>query len=450
MGPSLFPPELLGKDVRLRAVRLLDPLRQREEVTDVWLQEGRLRASEPAGIPAEIPTLDGSGWVLGPGLLDLYAHSGEMVGNGLSHSRETLASLAAAALAGGFAQVALLPAPPPGTGWFPVLDRPEHLNRYPRQPGDPRWLPLAALSVGGQGETPTPWGELAQAGAVGFAEVQPLRSLALLRRALEYLRLENKPLLLWAWDPSLAGQGSLYEGIWALRLGLKGIPASAETAALARLLEVIRTVPSPPPVHIMRLSQARSLEMIQQAQAEGLPLTASTSWMHLILSEEAVREHRYDPHLRLLPPLPSAADRAALVAGIRSGSLGIATDHHPYTYEEKTLPFADAPPGAMGLELALPLLWQHLVATGSLTPLQLWSALSLYPARCLNLDPPTLTPHSNWVLFDPAHPWTVSAATLHSRSHATPWLEKPLRGKVLYTHIEHACSQPTPALKLPS
>jgi dihydroorotase len=295
--------------------------------------------------------------------------------------------------------------------------------------------------VGGQGETPTPWGELAQAGAVGFAEVQPLRSLALLRRALEYLRLGKKPLLLWAWDPTLAGQGSLYEGIWALRLGLKGIPASAETAALARLLEMIRSVPSPPPVHIMRLSQARSLELIQQAQAEGLPVTASTTWMHLILSEEAVLEHRYDPHLRLLPPLPSAGDREALIAGIRSGSLGIATDHHPYTYEEKTLPFADAPPGAMGLELALPLLWHHLVETGSLTALQLWSALSLYPARCLNLDPPTLTPHSDWVLFDPTHPWTVSAATLHSRSPATPWLEKTLCGKVLHTHVEEIPSR---------
>jgi dihydroorotase len=90
----------------------------------------------------------------------------------------------------------------------------------------------------------------------------------------------------------------------------------------------------------------------------------------------------------------------------------------------------------MGLELALPLLWHHLVETGSLTALQLWSALSLYPARCLNLDPPTLTTQSDWVLFDPTHPWTVSVATLHSRSPATPWLEKTLCGKVLHTHVE--------------
>ncbi len=439
MGSTL-PADLSLINLCLQGVRLLDPGQQRDEVTDVWLQQGRLQAVEPAAIPGEIPRLDASGWVLGPGLIDLYAHSGEIANGELSSSRETLVSLATAALAGGFTQVGLLPTPLPGTAAFPVLDRPEQVGRYRRRPGDPRWLPWAALSLGGREEAPSPWGELACAGVLGFVVrvggSEPPRSLVLVRRALEYLRPWNKPLLVWAWDPTLAGSGSLYEGVWALRLGLKGIPTSAETAALARLLEVMRSVALPPPVHVMRLSQARSLELIQQAQAEGLPVTASTTWMHLILSEEAVLERSYDPNLRLLPPLPPAADREALIAGIRSGSLGIATDHAPYTYEEKTLPFAEAPPGAMGLELALPLLWQNLVETGSLTALQLWSALTLYPARCLGLEPPSLDPGGDWVLFDPAHTWTVSAATLRSHSQATPWMGKSLRGKVLHTHVE--------------
>lgn len=427
-------------DICLQGVRLLDPCRQRDGVADVWLRRGHLLLVEATAIPAKIPRLDAAGWVLGPGLIDLYTSSGELEDNGLSAGRETLTSLAAAARAGGFTQVGLLPTPLAGTAAFPVLDQPEQLGRYRRRPGDPRWLPWAALSLGGREEAPSPWGELACAGAIGFVArlggAESLRSLALVRQALEYLRPWNKPLLVWAWDPTLGGSGSLYEGVWALRLGLKGIPASAETAALARLLEVLRSVPSPPPVHVMRLSQARSLELIQQAQAEGLPVTASTTWMHLLLSEEAVFERGYDPNLRLLPPLPRAADREALIAGIRSGSLGIAVDHAPYTYEEKTLPFADAPPGAMGLELALPLLWQNLVETGALTALQLWSALSLYPARCLGLEPPSLEPGSDWVLFDPTHTWTVSAATLRSHSQATPWLGKTLRGRVLHTHVE--------------
>jgi dihydroorotase len=427
-------------DICLQGVRLLDPCRQRDGVADVWLRRGRLLLVEATAIPAKIPRLDAAGWVLGPGLIDLYTSSGELGNNGLSAGRETLTSLAAAARAGGFTQVGLLPTPLAGTAAFPVLDQPEQVGRYRRRRGDPRWLPWAALSLGGREEAPSPWGELARAGAIGFVTrlggAESLRSLALVRQALEYLRPWNKPLLVWAWDPTLAGSGSLYEGVWALRLGLKGIPASAETAALARLLEVLRSVPSPPPVHVMRLSQARSLELIQQAQAEGLPVTASTTWMHLLLSEEAVFESGYNPNLRLLPPLPHAADRKALIAGIRSGSLGIAVDHAPYTYEEKTLPFADAPPGAMGLELALPLLWQNLVETGALTALQLWSALSLYPARCLGLEPPSLEPGSDWVLFDPTHTWTVSAATLRSHSQATPWLGKTLRGRVLHTHVE--------------
>ncbi|MFS8910177.1 dihydroorotase [Synechococcus sp. H60.3] len=437
---STFPADLSLLNLCLRGVRLLDPWQQRDEVTDVWLQQGRLRATQPTGIPADIPRLDATGWVLGPGLIDLYAHSGEITNEELSPGRETLTSLGAAALAGGFTQVGLLPAPLPGTATFPVLNQPEQVGRYRRRPGDSRWLPWAALSLEDKGETANPWGELAQAGAIGFAtsfsSTSSAGSPVLLRRALEYLRPWNKPLLVWAWDPTLAGSGSLYEGVWALRLGLKGIPTSAETAALARLLEVMRSVASPAPVHVMRLSQARSLELVQRAQTEGLPVTASTTWMHLLLAEEAVLEHGYDPNLRLLPPLPHVADREALIAGIRSGSLGIATDHAPYTYEEKTLPFAEAPPGAIGLELALPLLWQNLVETGLLTALQLWSALSLYPARCLGLEPPCLDPGSDWVLFDPAHTWTVSAATLRSHSQATSWLGKTLRGKVLHTHVE--------------
>ncbi|MEN9203859.1 MAG: dihydroorotase [Thermostichus sp. DG_1_6_bins_120] len=420
----------------LQGVRLLDPWQGRDQRVDVWLEAGQIQAMgepgmrRPEGIPADLPTLDGSGWVLGPGLVDLYAHSGEPG----YESRETLASLAAAALAGGFTRVGILPTT------HPVLDSAEQLGRYPRQDGAPDWWPWAALTLGAKGKHPSEWGELAQAGAIGFTDEQPLRSLVLLRRALEYLHVWNKPLLLWPWDPQLAGSGSLYEGVWALRLGLKGIPADAETAALARILEVVRSVPSPAPVHIMRLSQARSLELIQQAQQEGLPVTASTTWMHLLLDEQAILEQDYNPNLHLLPPLPKASDRQALIHGIRSGSLAIATDHRPYTYEEKTLPFAEAPVGAIGLELALPLLWQNLVESGELTALQLWSALSLHPARCLGWEPVPLGSAADWVLadwvlFDPHLTWTVSASTLESKSLATPWLDKTIRGKVLHTQL---------------
>ncbi|MGQ9838656.1 MAG: dihydroorotase [Cyanobacteriota bacterium] len=447
---------LFSARVRLQGVRLLDPIQGQDQKADVWIEQGQIRgidvptapytygtptgrskqSPETSGIPADLPIVDGSSWVMGPGLVDLYAHSGEPG----HESRETLASLAAAALAGGFTHVGILPTT------APVLDSAEQLGRYACPAGAPHWLPWAALTLGAKGEQPSEWAELLQAGAIGLTEDQPLRSLALLRRALEYLRTGNKPLMLWPWDPSLAGSGSLYEGVWALRLGLKGIPASAETAALARILEVIRSESVETPVHFMRISQARSLQLIQEAQQEGLPVSASTTWMHLLLEEQAVFEQDYNPNLHLLPPLPTTSDRQALIDGIRAGCLAIATDHRPYTYEEKTVPFAEAPVGAIGLELALPLLWHNLVERGSLTALQLWTALSLYPSRCLGWDPVSSqpaqpTPMTDWVIFDPNSTWTVSASTLKSGSLATPWLGKTIQGKVLHTQV--GASKPT-------
>ncbi len=362
--------------------------------------------------------------MLGPGLVDLYSQCGEPG----FEERETLASLSAAAQQGGYTRVGLLPSTQP------AVDNPASLAFIQEQapPQGPRLLPWAALSVGCRGEQLTELAELAASRPLGFSDGQPLPDLALVRRVLEYLKPLGLPVMLWPLNRSLTGNGVVREGYWSLRFGLPGDPACSETAALAALLEVVAFTGAP--VHLMRLSTARSVDLVQAAKARGLPVTASVPWSHLLLSDEQLRS--YDPSLHTAPPLGSQQDRAALLAGLRSGALdAIAVDHTPLTYEEKTVPFAEAPPGMIGLELALPLLWQELVVVQGWHPLDLWRALSTGPARCLQQEPPRLAAGqaAEMTLFDPARSWKVEVATLKSLACNSPWLGQVITGQVLQT-----------------
>jgi dihydroorotase len=156
-----------------------------------------------------------------------------------------------------------------------------------------------------------------------------------------------------------------------------------------------------------------------------VPITASTTWLHLIADTTDLAT--YDPNFKLDPPLGRSDDRIALIEGIKTGVLDvIAIDHHPYTYEEKTVAFGEAPPGAIGLELGLPLLWQKLVVTGKLSAIELWTALSTNPAQCLHQSPP-----NQRILFDPQTTWIVTKSSLKSLSHNTAWLDREVIGKVI-------------------
>jgi dihydroorotase len=274
--------------------------------------------------------------------------------------------------------------------------------------------------------------ELAMANIVGFADGKPLNNMALIRRLLEYLKPLGQPIALWACDLGLAGNGVMREGQESIQFGLVGVPTIAETTALSALLECVETTGTP--VHLMRVSTARSVELIRLAKDRGVPVTASTPWMHLLLNSEAVGS--YDPNLRLNPPLGNPVDQEALINGLQAGILdAIAIDHTPYTYEEKTVAFAEAPAGAIGLELALPLLWQGLVETGRCSPLELWRSLSTHPAECLNQKPTSISPGQpvDLTLFDPHQAWIADRRSLQSLSSNTPWLEQPITGRVLKT-----------------
>ena len=470
------------KRTLLQQVRVLDPVSGTDRIADISIADRTIKAIE-AQIPApgseietdeetdeetNIETIDCRGLVLGPGLVDLYGHGGEPG----FEERETLASLMQAAAAGGFTRIAILP------DTKPPLDNPgslawlrSRLDRlqidFPNSTAPPQLYFWGALTKDIQGEQMTEFAELANSGIVGFADSLPLENLALLRRILEYLQPLKLPLAIWPKWSSLAGKSAVREGRASIRLGLPGAPASAETSALAAILEIARATGTP--VHIMRVSTARSLELIEEAKSRGLPVTASTTWMHLLLNTEDIdgqniqaqniqaqniqalsentpdsRESNfnfsfpipYDPSLRLDPPLGNPEDQTALIRGVREGIIdAIAIDHSPYLYEEKNVAFAEAPPGAIGLELALSLLWQNLVKNERLSALELWRALSSKPALCLNLEPVSLSVGSpaELTLFDPEETWQANEHILKSRSANTPWLGQQIIGRVVRT-----------------
>ena len=420
----------------LQQVRVLDPVSGTDELADVLIADGVIKAIETklSDEPADIPVRDCRGLILGPGLVDLYSHSGEPG----FEERETLSSLLQAAATGGFTRLAILP------DTLPPLDNPSGIARLRQQEHrgtealapTPQIYYWGALTLGVEGQQMTELLELAASGVVGFADGQPLSNLALVRRLLEYLQPFGKPVALWPCNRQLMGNGVMREGVQSIRLGLPGNPAIAESTALAALLEIVAAIGTP--VHLMRVSTSRGVQLIRAAKAQGLPVTASTTWMHLLLNTEDLGS--YSPNLRLDPPLGNPLDQAALIQGVREGILdAIAIDHTPYTYEEKTVPFAEAPAGVIGLELALPLLWHTLVEIGGWSALELWQRISTKPAICLQQTPSAIAPGrpAELVLFNPQETWKAEKYNLKSHSTNTPWLGQQLTGRVVQTWCLH-------------
>lgn len=407
----------------LKQVRILDPVTTTDAIADVAISEGKITQISPqiSEIPENAAIIEAQGCILAPGLVDLYSYSSEPG----YEDRETLQTLAASALAGGFTRVALLP------NTDPVIDNASSLGWLSRNaPRSPKFYPWGAISKSCAGQEMTELAELAQSGCVGFTDNQPLSSSLLLRRVLEYGAMCQKPVALVACDRALRGNGVMREGKLSIQAGLPGDPAMSETSAIASICEIVAELRLP--IHLMRVSTQRGVEIIAQAKNRGLPITASTTWLHLLKDNRALSS--YDPNLRLDPPLGNPKDCLALIDGVKEGIIdAIAIDHAPHTYEEKTVAFAEAPPGAIGLELALPLLWQSLVATQQISPLTLLKALSLSPLTCLQQKPISVAVGNaaELILFDPNQTWMVEAATLQSKSQNTSWLKREIKGRIV-------------------
>ncbi|MFZ4640023.1 MAG: dihydroorotase [Nodosilinea sp.] len=420
----------------IRQVRLVDGVTHTDQIGDVRVEAGRIAAIGAVldDYPPHTEIIEGQGKILVPGLVDLYSYSGEPG----HESRETLASLLAAAAAGGITRLGILPSTLPAIDHVAMVEsliNHRQVLAIARHGATiPHIYPWGALTAGAQGEQMAALDDLATAPIVGFADDQPISNLLLVQRLLEYLQPFDKPLALWPCDRRLQAGGVARQGAFALIYGLVGDPPTSETTALAALLECVALTGTP--VHLMRITTARGVELVTQAKTQGLPVTASTPWMHLVFSTRDLAS--YDPTLRLDPPLGNPEDRSALISGLKTGVIdAISIDHRPYTYEEKTVSFATAPPGAIGLELAWPILWQRLVVNGDWSALDLVQALSTRPARCWQQSPPSLQPGqpAEMVLFDPARTWTVGAQSLQSLALNSPYLGQTVRGQVVRSWV---------------
>ncbi len=410
----------------LQQVRVIDPAQEIDRLSDVLIEDGKIKqiSDRLTDYPSQTQILSGHDLILGTGLVDLYSHSGEP-GN---EARETLLALAQAAAAGGFTQVGILP------DTLPRIDNAEILAAVNQKSISLKKSQLSFWGAISQTIDTKQMNELGdlKAGVIGFSDRYKLSDLNLFRQVLEYVQPWQKPLAIALNHNELAANGVVREGLTSIRYGMAGNPAFSEAAIIAAVLEIVAKIPTP--VHIMRVSTKRGVELIADAKARGVTITASTTWMHLLWNDDAVDS--YDPNLRLEPPLGDKNDQTALITGVKQGIIdAIAIDHQAYTYEEKTVAFALAPPGVIGLELALPLLWQGLVKTGKLSALELWQALSSRPRQCLQQEPIAIAPEktANLVLFAPQKTWLANQENLKSPAANTPYYNQKITGKVIKT-----------------
>ena len=408
--------------------RLIDPKNKLDTTQDIYIAAGKIVGigSGPAGYEAT-QTLDASGLLIVPGLVDLSARLREP---GFEH-KATLESEMQAAVAGGVTSLAC----PPDTD--PVLDEPglvEMLKHKAKQLHLAHVYPLGAITRQLQGKQLTEMSELTEAGCVGFSQADvAITDTQVLWRAMQYAATFGYTIWLRPEEPYLASGGTAHDGEVASRLGLKGIPAAAETLAIASILTIARETGAS--IHLCRLSTAEGVEMVRAAKRQGLPVTCDVSINHLHLTEHDIGY--FDPNCHLRPPLRGQRDRDALSQGVIDGTIdAICSDHTPVDDDAKLQPFGEAEAGATGLELLLPLVCKW--ADEQNIPLtQALAAVTTKAAAILDIPAGELSLHADadLCLLDPAQEWKVEANALQSQGKNTPFLGLHLRGKVRYTLV---------------
>ncbi len=406
--------------------RVLDPVEGVDANVDVRIDDGVIAAIGTSLERNAHRVVDGTGLVLAPAFVDPHVH----LRTPGREDEETIASGTAAAAAGGYCAILAMP------NTEPVVDSAAVLGSLIERARTDATIPvgfLAAITKGQKGGELTEMGELADEGAAAFTDDGlPVRLPGLMRRALQYASITSRPLALHEEEPSLSRDGQMHEGPVSAELGFAGYPSVAESLMVGRDLALAAYEGQP--LHLMHLSAKESVELLAAAQAQGLKATGEVTPHHLCLTDEAVRS--LDPNLKMNPPLRSADDRAALIEGLRSGTIAcVATDHAPHARHEKEVPFEEAPFGVTGLETAFAALYTFLVEPGVVTLETLLERMSAGPSRAYGLEPPSIAvgAPANLVLLDPNAMWQVTEGGFRSRSANSWLLGKTLKGKVLAT-----------------
>ena len=412
----------------IRNGRVISPEDNLDGELDLLIEEGEIREIAAGLSVSADETFDAEGQIGAPGFVDIHVHLREPGGE----ISETLETGLRAAVAGGFTAVC----PMPNTR--PVNDNAaltRHLVTRADELKLARVFPIAAVTLGSQGEHLAGFEALMAAGAVGFSDDgKPVKTSALMKDALEKAKELGVPIIDHCEVPELSADGVMNEGVHSASLGLRGIPNSAEDGCTSRDIDIVASTGGH--LHVAHLSTAGGIEMVREAKARGLHVTCEVTPHHFTLTDEDVT--RYGTHAKMNPPLRKASDVAALVAGIQEGVVdAIATDHAPHAAELKSRPMAEAPFGITGLETALALGLRQLVHSGKITLGQLITLMSSKPARIINkpLGRIRVGGAADLTLFNPDLEWTYHAAEGCSKSRNSPFDGWVLRGAVTTTIV---------------
>ena len=412
----------------IKNARVIDPATKRDRTGDLYVRDGLIVASLSAADRRRARKIDAKGWVAAPGLVDIHVHFREP---GQTH-KETIATGSRAAAAGGFTTVVCMPNTSPPADNAGTI---QAITDAARRDAVVRVYPTGCITVGMKGQSLAPFGSLKRAGVVAITDDGDcVQSNELMRRALEYAKMFGLPIMDHCQDHSMTQGAVMNEGIVSTKLGLRGWPNAAEDLIVSR--NVLLSTYTGAHIHMQHISSAHSVEILRRAKADGVRVSAEATPHHIALTDEALVT--YDTHFKMNPPLRTEADRQAIIAGLRDGTLDcIATDHAPHTDYEKDKEFDFAPNGILGLETALPVCLETLVRKNRFSLPKVVDLMTRRPADLIGLPAGNLREGAaaDICLFDPDEAWVYDAKSGQSKSSNSPWHGHQMRGRVKMTVV---------------
>ncbi len=414
----------LQKNWLIENGRIIDPRQSIDRVGRLLIVGGRIAAIDPCNgdLPPNCNTVDASGWIVAPGLVDLASELGEPG----REDDETIESGTMAALAGGYTSIACAANTDPPIDTATAV---EFVRQKAARADRCRVYVIGCVSKGREGEELAEIGSLVEAGAVALSDSpRPLSNTALLRRALEYCLMFDKPILDRPEVTSLTRGGVMHEGMMQLVLALAPMPAEAEDLATSRDLRLLETTGGK--LHLSSISTSGSVELVGRSKGRGTQVTVGVRIGNLCFNEGQLRT--FDSNFKVNPPLRSEADVEACLAAIEDGTIDVITSgHQPKSLEKKMQEMDAAPFGMSTLDTALSQVITCLIEPGKISWRRAIECLSCGPADVLGIEAGSLAvgKPADVVLIDPTYEWTVQREELHSRSSNTPLLGKPLRGR---------------------
>lgn len=409
--------------ILIRQGRVVDPMLDRDTVTDILIEDGVIRDVGTIDIPAD-RTIDARGKIVAPGLVDMHVHLRQPG----DEESETIQSGSAAALAGGYTTIACMPNTKPPMDCPKVV---EAVKTEAQRINLVEILPIAAASVRREGKDLVNFESLLKAGAVAFSDDgEGIQKSSLIEKALRQLRSLDSLLIEHPEVARIAHDGQVHDGSASRALGVPGIPSESEVEMVERDIRLAARTKGR--VHLAHLSCGDSVRALRAAKRDGITVTAEVTPHHLLLDQSGVLSG--NTSFKMKPPLRTQGDRKSLVSGLADGTIDvIATDHAPHSAQKKDADFEDAPFGAIGMETAVAVLIDRLIHTRRIKWPRLIAAVTSNPAKILGIDRGTLAVGSvaNVVLIDPDRTWTVVPGRFHSKSRNCPFAEWRVRGKVI-------------------